>query len=51
MLLKNDLLRFQMKDDLVECPVCKGEGLDLDGYLCWKCKGLGRVKYGEGTES
>jgi DnaJ-class molecular chaperone len=29
----------------VECPVCKGEGIDLEGYVCWKCKGQGQIRY------
>jgi glycosyltransferase involved in cell wall biosynthesis len=27
-----------MEDDaFIECPVCKGEGVDLEGYICWIC--------------
>jgi hypothetical protein len=26
-------------DDSIQCPVCNGEGFDLDGFVCWKCKG------------
>lgn len=32
-------------DALIECPICNGEGVDLDGYICWKCKGQGQIKH------
>ena len=25
------------------CMICKGEGVDLDGFVCWNCKGRGYV--------
>jgi DnaJ-class molecular chaperone len=31
-------------DAFIECEVCKGEGIDLDGYVCWKCKGYGQIR-------
>lgn len=34
-----------MESAFIECPVCKGEGVDLDGYICWKCRGHGQIKY------
>lgn len=39
-----------MEEPLVECPACKGEGIDLDGYLCWKCKGAGQVRLKDNEE-
>jgi hypothetical protein len=32
-----------MENGLIECPICKGEGVDLDGFVCWKCKGHGQI--------
>jgi dolichol-phosphate mannosyltransferase len=32
-------------DGLVECLVCKGEGVDLEGYICWKCEDLNDTDY------
>lgn len=32
-----------MENAFIECLVCKGEGVDLDGFVCWKCKGRGRI--------
>ena len=29
--------------DLIECPACKGEGVDMDGFQCWRCKGSGEI--------
>ena len=26
----------------LSCPVCNGEGFDLDGFVCLKCKGDGQ---------
>jgi DnaJ-class molecular chaperone len=35
-----------MEDDaFIECPVCKGEGVDLEGYICCKCEGQGRIRH------
>jgi hypothetical protein len=27
-----------MEDDSIQCRACNGEGIDLDGFVCWKCK-------------
>jgi glycosyltransferase involved in cell wall biosynthesis len=32
-------------DGLIECLVCKGEGVDLEGYICWKCEDLNDTDY------
>jgi hypothetical protein len=32
-------------DGLIECLVCKGEGVDLGGYICWKCEDLNDTDY------
>jgi hypothetical protein len=32
-------------DDSIQCPVCNGEGFDLDGFVCWKCKGDGQITH------
>src|ERR687895_311500 len=29
----------------IECPVCKVEGVDLEGYICWKCEGQRRIRH------
>jgi DnaJ-class molecular chaperone len=35
-----------MEDDaFIECPVCKGEGVDLEGYICWKCEGERQIRH------
>jgi hypothetical protein len=34
-----------MEDDFIHCPVCNGEGIDLDGFVCWKCKGDGQITH------
>lgn len=35
----------------IECPVCRGAGVDLEGYICWKCKGHGQIKYEDVTQN
>jgi ribosomal protein L37AE/L43A len=32
-----------MEDGFIQCPACNGEGIDLDGFACWKCKGCGQI--------
>ena len=32
-------------DGLIECLVCKGEGVDLEGYICWKCENHNDTDY------
>jgi hypothetical protein len=34
-----------LEDAFIGCPACKGEGVDLEGYICWKCKGHGRIRH------
>jgi hypothetical protein len=41
--ISNPILRIMEDDDSIQCPVCKGEGIDLDGFVCWKCKGDGQI--------
>ena len=31
--------------DSTLCPACNGEGIDLDGFVCWKCKGDGQITH------
>jgi dolichol-phosphate mannosyltransferase len=41
-----DYEKYNRNDDgLIECLVCKGEGVDLEGYLCWKCEDLNDTDY------
>jgi hypothetical protein len=44
-LLRKILQQFYMEDAFVECPVCNGDGVDLEGYICWKCKGHGQIEH------
>jgi hypothetical protein len=37
-------------DDFIECPACNGEGIDLDGFACWKCRGFGQITYTNKTK-
>jgi hypothetical protein len=34
----------------IECPACEGEGVDLEGYICWKCKGQGQIRQDDITQ-
>jgi DnaJ-class molecular chaperone len=38
-------------DDSIQCPVCNGEGFDLDGFVCWKCKGDGQITHGSTSKN
>jgi DnaJ-class molecular chaperone len=40
-----------VEDAFVECPACKGEGVDLEGYICWMCKGHGQIRYKDITSN
>lgn len=34
-----------MDDDaFIECPVCKGEGVDLDGYVVGSAMGMAKLE-------
>lgn len=32
-------------DDFTLCPACNSEGIDLDGFVCWKCRGDGQITH------
>jgi hypothetical protein len=43
--LDSSQYRVLMEDEFIQCPACKGEGIDLDGFLCWKCRGDGQITH------
>jgi DnaJ-class molecular chaperone len=43
--LCNILFLVSMEDDFIQCRACNGEGIDLDGFVCWKCKGEGQITH------
>lgn len=32
-------------DEFIQCPACNSEGIDLDGFVCWKCRGDGQITH------
>ena len=34
-----------MEDDSIQCRAYNGEGNDLDGFVCCKCKGEGQITH------